>query len=84
MKHFDVLDLAAETRDLVTQCEVTGKQTLFERQGRAVAMLVSYDEYLALRETIDIANDGALRGKLEAAEDEVRRGQVVLVEDLLE
>jgi PHD/YefM family antitoxin component YafN of YafNO toxin-antitoxin module len=84
VKHFDVLDLAAETRDLVTQCEVTGKQTLFERQGRAVAMLVSYDEYLALRETIDIANDGALRGKLEAAEDEVRRGQVVLVEDLLE
>jgi PHD/YefM family antitoxin component YafN of YafNO toxin-antitoxin module len=84
VKHFDVLDLAPETRDLVTQCEVTGKQTVFDRQGRAVAMLVSYDEYLALRETIDIANDGALRGKLEAAEDEVRRGQVVLVEDLLE
>jgi PHD/YefM family antitoxin component YafN of YafNO toxin-antitoxin module len=84
VKHFDVLDLAAETRELVTECEVTGKQTVFERQGRAVAMLVSYDEYLALRETIDIANDGALRGKLEAAEEEVRRGAVLLAEDLLE
>ena len=84
MKRFDVLDLAADTRELVTECEVTGKQTVFERQGRAVAMLVSYDEYLALRETIDIANDGALRGKLEGAEEEVRRGAVLLVEDLLE
>jgi PHD/YefM family antitoxin component YafN of YafNO toxin-antitoxin module len=84
VKRFDVLDLAADTRELVTECEVTGKQTVFERQGRAVAMLVSYDEYLALRETIDMANDGALRGKLEAAEEEVRRGAVLLVEDLLE
>jgi PHD/YefM family antitoxin component YafN of YafNO toxin-antitoxin module len=84
VKRFDVLDLAPDTRELVIECEVTGKQTVFERQGRAVAMLVSYDEYLALRETIDIANDGVLRGKLETAEDEVRRGQVLLVEDLLE
>ena len=57
MKHIDVLDLSDDARDLIRECEAKGEQTVFERYGRAVAMLVSYDEYLALRETIEIAND---------------------------
>ena len=44
----DVLDLSEETRDLVRESEARGSQTLFERNGRPVAILVSYDEYLAL------------------------------------
>ena len=84
MKRLDVLDLPEDARDLIRECEAMGTRTVFERNGRPVAMLVSHDEYMALRETIDIANDGALRGRLEAAEDEVRRGQVLVVEDILE
>jgi mRNA-degrading endonuclease RelE of RelBE toxin-antitoxin system/PHD/YefM family antitoxin component YafN of YafNO toxin-antitoxin module len=60
VKHIDVLDLSDDARDLIRECEAKGEQTVFERNGRAVAMLVSYDEYLALRETIEIANDALL------------------------
>ncbi len=69
-------------RELVRECELTGRRTLFERTGRAVAILISYDEYLALRETIDIGNDAALRERIAAADAQVQRGAVLLPEDL--
>lgn len=70
-------------RQLVAECEVSGARTVFTRNGRPVAILASYDEYLALRETIDIANDAALRQQIEEAEDEVKRGAVMLPDELL-
>ena len=57
MKRIDLLDLPEDSRDLVRECEAQGARTVFERNGRPVAVLVSYDEYMALRETIEIAND---------------------------
>jgi PHD/YefM family antitoxin component YafN of YafNO toxin-antitoxin module len=71
-------------RLLVGECEVTGKRTVFARDGRAVAILVSYDEYLALRETIDISNNADLRRQIESAEEEVKRGAMLLPEDLFD
>lgn len=76
MKRVEVLDLPDGARELVGECEITGKQTLFQREGRSVAILVSYDEYLALRETIEIAGDAALRAKLADSEAEVARGEI--------
>ena len=58
MKRIDVLDLPEETRDLIREAEVQGTHTRFERNGRPVAMLVSYDEYLAMSETLAIAING--------------------------
>jgi PHD/YefM family antitoxin component YafN of YafNO toxin-antitoxin module len=81
-KRLELLDLPPEVRQLVGECEVTGWRTLFERNGRPVAILVSYDEYLALRETIDIANNAELRRQIETAEEEVKRGAMMLPEDL--
>jgi PHD/YefM family antitoxin component YafN of YafNO toxin-antitoxin module len=83
-KEIDILDLAEDVRVLVGECEVTGKRTLFCRNGRPVAMLASYDEYLALRETVEIVKDGALLAKITSAEEQVKRGAMLLVEDLLE
>jgi PHD/YefM family antitoxin component YafN of YafNO toxin-antitoxin module len=83
-KRLELLDLSPDVRQLVAECEVSGKRTLFERTGRPVAILVSYDEYQALRETIAISNNSELRRQIEAAEDEVRRGAMMLPEDLLE
>ena len=83
-RRVEILDLAGEARELVRDCEITGQRTLFTRDGRSVAILVSHDEYLALRETIEIASDTALRAQIDAAEDEVKRGAMLLVEDLLE
>ena len=81
-KRLELLDLPPDVRLLVGECEVTGKRTLFARDGLPVAILVSYDEYLALRETIDIGNNAELRHQIETAEDEVKRNALMLPEDL--
>lgn len=63
---------------------MSGGRTLFQRGDRLVAVLVSWDEYLALRETIDVSNDPALRDATGAADAEASRGDVILVEELFE
>lgn len=70
MKRLDVLDLPDDARDLIRECEAKGARTVFERNGRPVAVLVSHDEYMALRETIDIANDALLFAKIAEADEE--------------
>jgi len=83
VKRIDLLDLPEDSRDLVRECEAQGARTIFERNGRPVAVLVSYDEYMALKETIEIANDPMLYAKIEMAEEEGRTGRLLLLEDLL-
>jgi PHD/YefM family antitoxin component YafN of YafNO toxin-antitoxin module len=83
-KRFDIMDLTDEMRRLVGECELSGNRTLFERDGRSVATLISYDEYLALRETIDIGKDEALRAQIATAEEQAKRGALLLPEDLFE
>ena len=83
-KRIDILDLPPEVRELVGECELTGRRTLFLRNGRPAVALVSHDEYLALRETIEIANDEALRAQIAQGEAEGQRGQVMEAEDLME
>lgn len=79
----EILDLSEEVREIVGACELTGKRTVFQRNGRDVAILVSYDEYLAFRETIAIAADAILRERIDAAGEQIRRGAMLLPEDLL-
>ena len=81
-KRLEILDLPDDVRRLVGECELTGKRTLFERNGRPVAILTSYDEYIAMRETIDLANDPAMRSVIETADDDIHRGKLLLAEDL--
>ena len=83
MNRIDILDLPDDSRELIRECEIQGTRTVFERNGRPVAILVSHDEYLALRETISIANDPLLYAKIETAEEEARTGRMVEAEDLL-
>jgi mRNA-degrading endonuclease RelE of RelBE toxin-antitoxin system len=70
VRKIDILDLSEEARDLIRECEAQGEQTFFERNGRPVVALVSYDEYLALRETIEIANDSLLFARISEADEE--------------
>jgi prevent-host-death family protein len=83
VKRIELIDLAGEARDLVRECEAQGARTLFQRNGRPVAMLVSYDEYMALSETLAIANDSLLFARLEEAEEQVRNQKMLLIEDLV-
>jgi PHD/YefM family antitoxin component YafN of YafNO toxin-antitoxin module/mRNA-degrading endonuclease RelE of RelBE toxin-antitoxin system len=70
VKRIDVLDLPEESRDLIRECEARGERTVFERSGRPVAVLLSHDEYMAMRETLDIANDSLLFAKISEADDQ--------------
>lgn len=81
-KRLELLELSPDARQLVAECEVSGKRTRFERDGKTVAILVSYDEYLALRETIDISNNADLRKQIDAGEAELKRNALMLPEDL--
>lgn len=69
-------------KELVGECELTGRRTLFHRGERPVAILISHDEYLALRETIQIAGDKTVMDRLRAAEAQTNRGAVLLPEEL--
>ena len=80
----EVVDLTGELRDLVGECELTGRRTTFSRNGRPVAVIVSQDEYAALRETIDIGNDAGLRAAIAISEEQTSKNALMLVEDLLE
>ena len=81
-RHFEILDLPNDVRELIASSEITGQRSIFERQGRPAAILLSHDEYLALRETLEISNDAGLRARLAAAEAEAARGAMLLPEDL--
>ena len=81
-KRLEILDQPDAVRQLAGECELTGKRTVFERNGRPVAILASYDEWLAMRETIDLANDASMRPLIDAADEEIRRSAMLLVEDL--
>jgi PHD/YefM family antitoxin component YafN of YafNO toxin-antitoxin module/Txe/YoeB family toxin of Txe-Axe toxin-antitoxin module len=70
VKRIDVLDLPEDSRELIRECEARGQRTVFERNGRPVAVLVSHDEYTAMRETLDIANDSLLFAKISEADNE--------------
>jgi PHD/YefM family antitoxin component YafN of YafNO toxin-antitoxin module len=78
----DILSLDESLRRLVSETEILGRRTLFSRNGKRVAVLLSHDEFLALNETLDIATGEAIRSRLEIAEEQVRRGQLLAVEDL--
>jgi PHD/YefM family antitoxin component YafN of YafNO toxin-antitoxin module len=82
-KRFDIHDVSEDLRTLVGECELTGNRTTFLRNDRPIAILISHDEYLALRETIDIADDAPLRAAIEEAETEVLRGAMLAAEDLI-
>lgn len=76
MKRLEIIDQPDELRTLAGECELTGRKTAFDRNGRPVAVLVSWDEYLALRETIDIARDPQLVAAMRKSEAEVERGEI--------
>lgn len=83
-KLLEILDLPDDVRRLAGECEITGQRTLFARNGRAVAVLMSHDEYLALKETLEISANPEVRSQIDTAEFDVRKNALLQVEDLIE
>ena len=78
----DLYDLDPATREFATEAAVTGRRALFIRNGRPVGIILSYDEYLALKETIELFGDDVRRAEIEEGAEQVGRGEMMLPEDL--
>ena len=74
--------LSDELRDFVAACEVSGQKTLLQRNDRNVALLISWDEYMSLSETVSINADPNLLEAIDDAEAEVDRGAIIPMRDL--
>ena len=83
-KPLELLDLPDDVRRLVSECELTGKRTTFARNGKPIAVLLAHDEYLALNETLAIVATPELRDAIESADEQAKRGAMLMVEDLVE
>jgi len=70
-------------REAASAAEISGRHTVFTRNGRPVALLLSHDEYLALAETVAIAADPALVASLGRAEQQLAKGDLYDAEDFL-
>jgi len=78
----DLYDLEPRMSDLVSQCEIIGTRTRITRDGRAIAILITADEHLALTQTIEIASDAATMAAIDEARREAAAGQLLEAEDL--
>ncbi|HXI14412.1 MAG TPA: hypothetical protein VNM92_17470 [Thermoanaerobaculia bacterium] len=78
----ELSDLDPVMRKALAECELTGQRSLFLRNGRIVATVISWDEYLAMRETMQLVPDLELRARLDARDAEVRGGDLFGPEEL--
>jgi PHD/YefM family antitoxin component YafN of YafNO toxin-antitoxin module len=78
----NLADLSDELREFVAACEVSGQRTILTRNDQNVALLISWDEFMSLQETVSISADTQLLQTITAAEGEVERGEVVPMSDL--
>jgi antitoxin YefM len=79
-----VTDAKARLSELVALVEQTQEHIDITRNGEPAAVLVSYAELEALRETIAILSDQALVADLREAEADIAGGNTVDAENLRE
>lgn len=78
-----IASLDPDFAEFLRECEASGRRTVFLRNATAVAVLLSMDEYIALRETVALAGSEPHAQIIAAADEEIRRGAMLLPEDLL-
>lgn len=79
----EIADTEEPLREHASAAEIAGRHTLFTRNDRPVAILLSYDEYLALAETVAVAADPGLVATIGRAEQQLASGDIYDAEDLL-
>jgi len=79
-----VTDVKARLSELVAMVESTQEHVDITRNGEPAAVLVSYAELTALRETIAVLSDARLVDDIRRAEADIAAGDTVNAEDLRE
>ena len=78
----DIADVEEPLRSALLECEVTGNRTLIRRGDRPIAVLTSWDEYLALSDTAALMAEEDRIGRIREAERELETGRVLADERL--
>jgi antitoxin YefM len=72
-----VSDVRERLSELVDEVSTTGSDVVITKHGRPAAVMLGYDEYESLIETVNILSDGAAMAALAEAEDDLMRGDLV-------
>lgn len=67
---------------LLSQVEELGEEVVITRSGRPVGVLLSFNEYEGLLETLEILADDELANAVRDGLDEAAKGEVVTDEDV--
>ncbi|HEY0590594.1 MAG TPA: hypothetical protein VGF40_02410 [Thermoanaerobaculia bacterium] len=81
--YVDLLEQSDAVRAAVRVTEVTGVRTVFTREARSVAILLSWDEYVALAETVRLAGDAGRLERIRKADEEIARTGGLPLEEAL-
>ncbi len=79
----DLLAQSEDVRAAVRVTEVTGVRTVFTRAERNVAILLSWDEYVALAETVRLAGDAGRLERIRKGDEEIARTGGLPLEEAL-
>ena len=73
-KILPISDVKARLPELVTGVAEREEEIIVTRNGKPAAVLVSYDEYERLKETLDVLSDANLMKQIRASERYFARG----------
>ena len=73
-KILPISDVKARLPELVTGVAERDEEIVVTRNGKPAAVLVSYDEYERLKETLDVLSDENLMKQIRASERYFARG----------
>jgi prevent-host-death family protein len=73
-KILPISDVKARLPELVTGVSEREEEVIVTRNGKAAAVLVNYDEYERLKETLDVLSDKNLMRQIRASERYFARG----------
>jgi prevent-host-death family protein len=84
MKVLALSEAKAKLSEIVDRVDRRSEQVTITRNGKAVAMIVSKDEYDSLRETIEILQNPALMKEIRAGIRDLKcTGKLYTVDELL-
>ncbi|MDA2989085.1 MAG: type II toxin-antitoxin system Phd/YefM family antitoxin [Actinomycetota bacterium] len=71
-----VSDVRERLSEVVEEVSATGSDMVITKHGRPAAVLLSFDDYESLIETVNVLSDDALMAAIAEAENEVAAGEL--------
>ncbi|MDP2210273.1 MAG: type II toxin-antitoxin system Phd/YefM family antitoxin [Candidatus Aquicultor sp.] len=73
----------ASLASLLNEIEDLGEHVIITRRGKPLAILLSYEEYERLLETLDVLSDPELMKAVQEGEEDIKRGDIASLNEYL-